>query len=230
MSSRTYASRHVHTTSCVKTNQTMNYRHQLPALNSLLNLALAAILIAAPPLLQVNLARADEVFTGLAKLSCEAILCLATGSPPNECSPSLTHYFDIDFDDFGDTIDARVNFLNLCPVSAQTPQMQSLVQAIAHGAGRCDAASLNATLLSYTGGVIGGFGAGCISSTKPSYCSVYESHEYTDLGQGAHYVIDPPQPSGFWPFQGIGNGYGGISSIGIGGNYSTPTTCGHWVN
>ena len=208
----------------------MNYRHQLPALNSLFNLALAAMLIAAPPLLQVNLARADEVLTGLAKLSCEAILCLATGSPPNECSPSLTHYFDIDFDDFSDTIDARVNFLNLCPVSAQTSQMQSLVQAIAHGAGRCDAASLNATLLSYTGGVIGGFGAGCISSTKPSYCSVYESHEYTDLGQGAHYVIDPPQPSGFWPFQGIGNGDGGISSIGIGGNYSTTKTCGHWVN
>ena len=213
----------------------MNYRHQLPALHSLLNLALAAMLIAAPPLLQVNLARADEVLTGLVKLSCEAILCLSTGSPPNECSPSLTHYFDIDFDDFSDTIDARIKFLNLCPVSAQTPQMQSLVQAIAHGAGRCDAASLNATLLSYTGGVIGGFGAGCISSTKPTYCSVYEGHEYTDLGQGAHYVTDAhvvvsSQPSGFWPFQGIGNGDGGISSIGIGGNYSTPKTCGHWVN
>lgn len=213
----------------------MNHRHQLQALSFSWSWALAALLIAAPPLLQVNLARADDVLTGLVKLSCEAILCLSTGSPPNECSPSLTHYFDIDFDDFSDTIDARINFLNLCPVSAQTPQMQSLVQAITHGAGRCDAASLNATLLSYTDGVIGGFGAGCISSTKPSYCSVYEGHEYTDLGQGAHYVLDlhvtdPPQPTVFWPFQGIGNGNGGMSSMGIGGNYSAPTTCGHWVD
>lgn len=198
-------------------------RHQLPALK----LTFAILLIAVPPLVV-----ADEVLTGLVKLSCEAILCLSTGSPPNECSPSLTHYFDIDFDDFSDTVDARINFLNLCPVSAQTPQMQSLVQAIAHGAGRCDAASLNATLASYTsgGGMIGGFGAGCISSAKPSYCSAYESHEYTDLGQGAHYVVNPSQPSGFWPFQGISNGYGGIGSIGLGGNYTTPKTCGHWVN
>ena len=30
--------------------------------------------------------------------------------------------------------------------------------------------------------------------------------------------------------QGIGSGYGGIGSIGIGGNYTTPKTCGHWVN
>lgn len=179
-----------------------------------------AILLFAPPVL------ANEMLTGLVKLSCEAILCLSTGSPPNECSPSLTHYFDIDFDDFSDTIDARINFLNLCPVSAQTPQMQSLVQAIAHGAGRCDAASLNTTLLGYTAG----FGAGCISSTKPSYCSAYEGHEYTDLDKGAHYVIDQPQPSGFWPFQGISNSYGVIGSIGLGGNYSTPKICGHWVN
>ena len=199
-------------------------------------LAFATLLLGATLILQTNPAQADEVLTGLVKLSCEAILCLSTGSPPNECSPSLTHYFDIDFDDFSDTLDARIKFLNLCPVSAQTPQMQSLVQAIAHGAGRCDAASLNATLVNYTGGgIIGGFGAGCISSTKPSYCSTYESHEYTDFGQGAHYVVDthvvsPPQLSGFWPFQGIANGYGGIGSIGLSSNYSTPKSCGHWVN
>lgn len=203
---------------------------------SKLKRTLPAWWFAASLLIQVNPAQADELLTGLVKLSCEAILCLSTGSPPNECSPSLTHYFHIDFDDFSDTLDARINFLNMCSVSAQTPQMQSLVQAIAHGAGRCDAASLNATLLSYTsGGVIGGFGAGCISSTKPSYCNAYEEHEYTDLGQGAHYVIDPhvvnpSQPSGYWPFQGIDNGDGGIGSIGIGGNYSTPKNCGHWVN
>ncbi|MDP3334989.1 MAG: TrbM/KikA/MpfK family conjugal transfer protein [Methylococcaceae bacterium] len=132
-------------------------------------LALAAALVVACPFAQAG----DGLLTGLVKLSCEAILCLSTGSPPNECSPSLSQYFSIDFDDFSDTIDARIDFLNLCPVSAETPQMQALVQAIAHGTGRCDAASLNVTLVSYTGDGIGGIGQGCIASTKPAYCSAY---------------------------------------------------------
>ncbi|HPN01018.1 MAG TPA: TrbM/KikA/MpfK family conjugal transfer protein [Methylotenera sp.] len=182
----------------------------------------AAALAVASPFAQAD----DGLLTGLVKLSCEAILCLSTGSPPNACSPSLMHYLDIDFDDFSDTLDARIDFLNLCPVSAETPQMQALVQAIAHGAGRCDAASLNATLVSYTSGM-GGIGQGCITGTKPAYCSVYEGHEYTDLNGGAKYIIDPPQQAGFWPFQGI---VGGIGNIGIGGNYNTPQTCGHWVD
>jgi len=189
-------------------------------------LTLAAALVAASPFAQAG----EGLLTGLVKLSCEAILCLSTGSPPNECSPSLGQYFSIDFADFSDTIDARIDFLNLCPVSAETPQMQALVQAIAHGAGRCDAASLNATLVSYTGGGMGGIGQGCITSTKPAYCSVYEGHKYTDLHGGAKYIIDQPKQAGFWPFQGIGGGNGGIGNIGIGGNYNTPQTCGHWVD
>lgn len=188
-------------------------------------LALAAALAVASSFAQAG----EGLLTGLVKLSCEAILCLSTGSPPNECSPSLSQYFSIDFADFSDTIDARIDFLNLCPVSAETPQMQALVQAIAHGAGRCDAASLNATLVSYTGGM-GGIGQGCIASTKPAYCGAYEGHEYTDLSGGAKYIIDPPKQTGFWPFQGIGGDNALSNFIGIGGNYNTPQTCGHWVD
>ncbi len=67
--------------------------------------------------LAMNTAHADSnELTGKVKLACEAILCLSTGSPPGECSPSLSEYFSIDFDDFSDTIQGRINFLNLCPV------------------------------------------------------------------------------------------------------------------
>lgn len=170
-------------------------------------------------LITIHSAFAEEEITGRTKSSCEAILCLSTGSPPGECSPSLSEYYSINFDDFGDTLRERKNFLNLCPVSAQSPQMQSLVNAIVNGAGRCDAASLNATLASYTVG----FGQGCIKDTKPSYCTAYEGHEYSDLGGGAHYVIDPPKKT-YWPFGG---------STGMGGLYSNnqqTETCGHWVD
>ena len=185
-----------------------------------------------------NIALADNVLTGKTKLACEAILCLSTGSPPNQCTPSLTEYFSIDFDDFGDTIQGRLDFLNLCPVSAQTPEMKSLVTSIANGAGRCDAASLNATLLSYSGvsgNFMNGIGRGCITGTKPSYCAAYENHVYTRI-TGAHYVIDPPT-NNYWPFNGGGNimnGYSGNNFgnyINGGGNNGVSNqTCGHWVN
>lgn len=180
--------------------------------------------------LMLSTAHAGDVgLTGKVKLACEAILCLSTGSPPNECSPSLSEFFSIDFADFSDTIQGRINFLDLCPVSAETPQMKSLVNAIANGAGRCDAASLNATLVSYTGGM-GGIGQGCIQGTKPAYCAAYEGHEYTDLNGGAKYIIDPPK-TGYWPFQSaFGGANFGMGNLGIGGNYNTPATCGHWVN
>ena len=96
-------------------------------------------------------ASAQEILTGDTRLACEAILCLATGTQPSECTPSLRRYFSISYRKLSDTIRGRVNFLNLCPVANQTPQMSALVNAQANGAGRCDAASLNAVLRSWTG-------------------------------------------------------------------------------
>ncbi|RZA23023.1 MAG: conjugal transfer protein TrbM, partial [Proteobacteria bacterium] len=40
---------------------------------------------------------AQEVLTGDTRLACEAVLCLASGQRPNECSPSLQRYFSIRF-------------------------------------------------------------------------------------------------------------------------------------
>ncbi|HPN02364.1 MAG TPA: TrbM/KikA/MpfK family conjugal transfer protein [Methylotenera sp.] len=190
------------------------------------HLKLSVILLST---LVMSIAHADSgELTGKVKLACEAILCLSTGSPPGECSPSLSEYFSIDFDDFSDTIQGRINFLNLCPVSSETPQMKSLVNAIANGAGRCDAASLNAALIAYTNGL-----QGCIQGIKPAYCSDYEGHAYTDLHNGAHYVVTQSQT--YWPFNnfmgGNSNNSGGFLSGFTGGNGQNSTqTCGHWVD
>lgn len=96
-------------------------------------------------------ASAQDVLTGDTRLACEAILCLSTGTQPSECAPSLRRYFSISHRRFSDTIRGRVNFLKLCPVANQTPQMQALVNAQANGAGRCDAQSLNATMTMWRG-------------------------------------------------------------------------------
>lgn len=58
-------------------------------------------------------ASAQEILTGDTRLACEAILCLATGTQPSECTPSLRRYFSISYRKLSDTIRGRVNFLNL---------------------------------------------------------------------------------------------------------------------
>lgn len=97
-------------------------------------------------LLMVGAAPAHAEFTGDVKLACEAILCLSSGQRPSECAPSLDRYFGIKKKKMSDTISARLDFLNQCPTASYDNNMKSLVQAIANGAGRCDANYLNATL------------------------------------------------------------------------------------
>jgi hypothetical protein len=173
------------------------------------------------------LAHSGGTLTGSTKLACEAILCLSTGSPPGECSPSLKRYFSIDLKKFKDTIKERGKFLNLCPSADSSGDMRSLVKAIARGAGRCDAASLNRT---QGGGIFA-----CPSSAKPSYCSIYEKHTLTNLGSGARFIPPPPPPSPFGGIGGIG-GYGGGSSTfpwaggGTGNIGGGSGRCGHWVD
>lgn len=140
---------------------------------------------------------AQQVLEGDTRLACEAILCLASGTQPSECSPSIQRYFSIRHKKFSDTMKARNGFLNLCPVSQQTPQMSALVNSLTHGAGRCDAQTLNAVLRQSSGGE---FEQITISNQMPSYCSVYFQHEYTNFK--ATDVIPKyvgiPQRGGFW--------------------------------
>ena len=127
-------------------------------------------------------AGAQEVLTGDTRLACEATLCLAASTRPSECSPSLSRYFSIHKRKWSDTVRARANFLSLCPVSDQTPEMRSLVNAMANGAGRCDAASLNVTLLVWNSWDADG-GRVLINNQMPGYCAAYTGHRFRKLAR-----------------------------------------------
>lgn len=142
--------------------------------------------------------RAQDLLTGDTRLACEAILCLSSSIRPGECTPSLARYFGINRRKFSDTIRARLNFLDLCPVASQTAEMRSLVAAISRGAGRCDAASLNQTLVFWSGGWQGG--STYIGNRLPDYCAAYTGHQYTDFvtsGTLPRYV-GLPERGGYW--------------------------------
>lgn len=88
----------------------------------------------------------QTILTGGVKLACEALLCLSSNVRPAECAPSIAHYFGIVKPSWALTVKARFDFLNLCPVSQQTPEMSNLVSALSNGAGKCTADELNKEL------------------------------------------------------------------------------------
>jgi hypothetical protein len=137
--------------------------------------------------------RAQSVLTGDTRLACEAILCLSSGTRPSECAPSLSRYFSISSRKLKDTLKGRLNFLNLCPASSQTPQMSSLVSAISRGAGQCDAESLNNTLLMSTGS---DDGSTYISNQLPDYCVAYYGNGYTRLEMPRY--VGTQEKGGYW--------------------------------
>lgn len=157
-------------------------------------IASAALVVAAFSAIPAT-ASAQELLMGDTRLACEAILCLSTGTQPGECTPSLRRYFSISHRKLSDTIRGRINFLNLCPAAHQTPQMAALVNAQVNGAGRCDAASLNAVARSWTGldeGMV------YISNQMPSYCTAYTSNAYTDFSGAVPRYVGIPERAGYW--------------------------------
>lgn len=67
------------------------------------------------------------------KLSCEAILCLSSGTRPSECAPSINKYFSISFKHWGDTVKERRRFLDACPTQdeqAKDPVFADLMHKI----------------------------------------------------------------------------------------------------
>lgn len=158
---------------------------------------LSLIILGAATFLATTYSSAQQVLEGDTRLACEAILCLASGTQPSECSPSIQRYFSIRHKKFSDTMKARNGFLNLCPVSQQTPQMSALVNSLTHGSGRCDAQTLNAVLRQSSGGE---FEQITISNQMPSYCSVHFQHEYTNFRTTdvIPKYVGIPQRGGFW--------------------------------
>jgi hypothetical protein len=159
---------------------------------------LLSIVVAVAAVGAASTASAQDVLTGDTRLACEAILCLATGTRPNECSPSLQRYFSITAKKLSDTITKRRNFLNLCPVANQTPQMSALVSAMSYGAGRCDSQSLNSTLVMWMGSYDDG--RTYISNQMPDYCAAYVGHAYTDFSSSGTLprYVGTPERGGYW--------------------------------
>lgn len=144
--------------------------------------------------------QASDVLTGDTRLACEAVLCLSSGDRPSECAPSIKRYFSIKHKRLHKTLQARKDFLNLCP-SSHEGQMPDLVNALVNGAGRCDANELNRVMRStYTvqkyvphgkGGRDGWYDTvhiPYVKNSKPSYCRAYFDHEWTTTGDKVKYV------------------------------------------
>lgn len=168
---------------------------------SYLGLLAAAILGAAPA------AFADDVMNGDTRLACEAVLCLSSGDRPSECAPSIKRYFSIRHKKMGDTLKARRNFLKMCPASSETAEMAGLTDAIAEGAGRCDAQELNRMMrytklekvcehkTKYSLGRKYVVEDNCqtvkktyIRPDKPGYCKAYFDHGWTTVADKVRYV------------------------------------------
>lgn len=166
-----------------------------------LGLLIAALLGAAPA------TYADDVLTGDTRLACEAILCLSSGDRPSECVSSIRRYFSIRHKKLGNTIKARRNFLKMCPSSSESAEMSGLVDAIANGAGRCDAQELNRMMRysrfekvceqknKYRFGRQYTFDENCqmvkkfyVRPDKPEYCKAYYDHGWTTAGDKVRYV------------------------------------------
>ncbi|OSI10931.1 MULTISPECIES: TrbM/KikA/MpfK family conjugal transfer protein [Neisseria] len=157
----------------------------------------------------------EELLQGDEKLACEAILCLSSGTRPNECHPSLHRYFSIRHKKMHRTIEARRDFLNMCPSSSEK-DMSGLTDALANGAGRCDAAELNRVMRRIvTVRECGNLKNNTFSSrrsgesfcqnvkkaivlnAKPAYCTAYHQHGWTTAGENVRYIGDP-KDGGRW--------------------------------
>ena len=170
-------------------------------MNKSLGLLAAAMLGAAPA------AFADDVMNGDTRLACEAVLCLSSGDRPSECAPSIKRYFSIRHKKLGDTLKARRNFLKMCPASSENAEMVALTDAIAEGAGRCDAQELNRMMrytklekvcehkTKYSLGRKYVVEDNCqtvkktyIRPDKPGYCKAYFDHGWTTVADKVRYV------------------------------------------
>ncbi|MEY3200731.1 MAG: hypothetical protein RIR70_281 [Pseudomonadota bacterium] len=138
---------------------------------------------------------AQEALAGDARLACEALLCLSSGTRPQECAPALSRYFGIGGRKWSDVLRGRISFLNLCPVVSADNQMRTLANDIANGAGRCDAASLNAAGMVWRGGEEGGH---YISNVLPGHCAAYTQNAYTDLRNNGPRYVGLPEKNGYW--------------------------------
>lgn len=147
---------------------------------------------------QLRPANTDNL-SGTTRLACEAILCLSSADRPAECNPALAHFFGLKKRKLRDLLTVRLEFLSLCPAAHESAEMRSLVSALAQGAGRCDAKTLN-RLLRHDRGPGGDYGTtgSAISDKLPNYCSAQATHAYSALRDTLPKYVGKPEADGFW--------------------------------
>lgn len=133
----------------------------------------------------------SQEMDGETEMSCSAILCLAASVRPAECVPPVVHYFSIVRRRFWETLQARLDFLNLCPIHGAAG-MDGMKSALARGAGQCDAAGLNVGNFVHQGRDDGGY----VSDALPDYCSAYFGNQYVRLEVPRY--VGTMDRGGFW--------------------------------
>lgn len=98
-----------------------------------------AAVAALMPIVYMQSAKAQDL-SAMATLACEATLCLSSGEQPTECTPSLNKYFSIVFTKPWKTIQARKNFLKLCPDVTEADANQAAAQSVQQDEGSSAAA------------------------------------------------------------------------------------------
>lgn len=165
------------------------------------NVIASTILMASATIAMTPPTAAQDLLTGDTRLACEAILCLSTGSRPDECTKSLNRLFD-------KKPDEREPFLDLCPMSKPTPEMQAMLPEITEEAmqsfilaalnaiDNCTATALNKSETYHDNKA----DADYIKNQLPVYCSAYANHAYTnaDVSEGMPRYVGKPQDGGFW--------------------------------
>jgi hypothetical protein len=145
----------------------------------------------------------EEELTGDTKLACEAILCLSSGERPEECTPSINHYFSLKAKKMSDTIKKRRNFLQLCPDGGDTEDLvyKDLKENVLPNSDprKCTAEYLNKQIEvqennsynsnSNSGIYTSSYQTYRVNPVVPRECQALYSHSYTDLNQ-PQYVCD----------------------------------------
>jgi hypothetical protein len=91
-----------------------------------------------------NSAQAQEM-NSVTQLACEAVLCLSTPDRPAECAASISHYFGIVMSKPWKTLQARKNFLKLCPDVSEADANKTAAATTQNAATGENAAASNAT-------------------------------------------------------------------------------------
>ncbi|XER93377.1 TrbM/KikA/MpfK family conjugal transfer protein (plasmid) [Campylobacter fetus] len=141
-----------------------------------------------------------DILTGDRRTACEVLLCLSSGTRPSECNPPLARFFSIKFKKPWKTLQARRDFLKLCPTdtgdTAEDLVMSDYKEILANSEdpNQCTPSYLNNQLqngrVSYSlnnkyyekQGYRNNIDNGVrINPNMPSFCYALINHQYTDL-------------------------------------------------